>query len=688
MAEVDPMTKSINELYSPEFIEKFGMSNPRWSKMSPKSKEELLRHQHVCVLLINTEMLTQTKRIHDMELYNISKRAKIDLSSGSSSGVQSSDEVIDIQMEKESKYRYILIEGDTMGDHSQNSLCSHYGIPKLDKRYDIFDKSEKRFIEVKVTKVEDSYIQTISDYILNDKYCSLVLVNPLNFDIQHFYKRDDMPGVSKVVNWLSTRSNTLMVNNVLEMMDDSDQPLYKAIFKNIDLMNSIKEWVDKFYAFKDKPFEELLNTDDSDMITISAKRLNSNIEDVKERNAPFMKYTAKMLPPFIKESITTTEHLDASMNTLIMGNKFFSINEEDEPFCIFINWIADEWKRRDNDFFFVNKTFTRDDLWILGINVKNTVAYDNEESLEQEEFREPPKLKYSKWLSNMMMRLSKKTNNNTVYFKGLTEEEVLYDNPMEKTLRPIVNQLMDNYSKTEVAKMSSEIKNVYSRIGGAYNVSRKKKNKMEIVMFPIYSTGDRQGITTREVTGVIIRGPCHPRRPTDRIPIVTLEKLNMDEEAYFPYINKPIFLVDEHGNKWCMRQNSVMKNDPPFLAFSNNPVFISANMMGEILFNLPYTQTTNIKHFSNDLINSYCEWTMERIVEGIMMMILGGSCEEGAMAAVRKIFMLMVSWSRGKAVWGWEEQGLADSLNECLLDRPLALYWSVQIKMFLSMLDN
>lgn len=185
----------------------------------------------------------------------------------------------------------------------------------------------------------------------------------------------------------------------------------------------------------------------------------------------------------------------------------------------------------------------------------------------------------------------------------------------------------------------------------------------------------------------MIRGPQHATHGTDRVPIITCERYSRIDFAQKmkPFIKKAIFVFDSLGREWCMRVNSVMKADAPFLSFIVNSSYLAANMVGEFTVGNPRNQTDYRADLQIETLLSVGRtWVLERAAEGAMMAVVGGSQEEGLLAALRKVFMRKLCWSRGEKAYMGDIQGFCDSINECLLDRPLSLYFAHQFREILN----
>lgn len=100
-------------------------------------------------------------------------------------------------------------------------------------------------------------------------------------------------------------------------------------------------------------------------------------------------------------------------------------------------------------------------------------------------------------------------------------------------------------------------------------------------------------------------------------------------------------------------------------------------MVGDIVLNAaencePDVVEAHLKKYTTD----YRVWVLNRVVESVMMATNGGSQEEGTMAGLRKLILITYGIMRGGPCGVWDVKGLCDSINECLINRPLAMYFA------------
>lgn len=688
-------------LYTEEFIQHFGKKSPHWSSSTWPQREASLRHDMVCILLCN---LQPVKRFADedcdfwLERPAI-KRSRTQSGSTASTSTGQSDVVMEdadageyndqiaSMPNPEALLRYIVLEGKSNIAQYQNMLSTKYHLPSMKKQYDIFDRVEKKFIEVKVTL---NYTKSLLEYELKEdpkERTALVHMNPSSYKLTMVGKEDPMPGAAKAEEFLLKRAVRLAA---YPSVVDSDlfvsESLIEEVFCNSRFNKSVAEWSNLFWDYKNKePSSDENQMEMAALITLSEHRLKELIEDTSKRDAPFMTLPLKVLPRPIVREAETSLNLDGEMLDFIMKGLTF---REDSEKAKIANWLVKRWSLGEKKTFCF--TVNRERKIIpdlvqkdLGMGCKGTVRSDDHENLRQKEFGPIPKARYSAWMDHLMKYLSKPNGTGINYFEDLQNSENADEHPMAVLSDTAVSSYFKLFGNSNLGAYCNKVKGVYSRFGGAYaGRGGSGKGKPETVIFPIYAVGNRNGETVRSVSGFIVRGAHHARTATDRIPFIIIEMLDSVEGLkYWPFVRNMHILHDTHGNAWSYRVNSIAKGSTSFLSFMANSAYLPANMLGELTINIP--NPANNLDAGNEVINflnSYPEWFMDRCCESVMMAVLGSSQEEGAMAIIRKIYMLKLAWSRGEKPLGYDLPGLADALNECLINSPFALYMGKKIR--------
>nr|APG77898.1 polymerase PB2 [Jingshan Fly Virus 1] len=680
-------------LYDEEFITRFGYTSPHWELSNWFQREASLRHDMVCLLLCNTEPYMKDDNMPDA-LDPPRKKRKMQeeiIESIASSSTTSSENTLGSDLTTEdtediandSRFRYVLLEGRSNLVVIQNTICKNYGIEKLTRQYDIFDRKEAKFIEVKVTKNKERSFEEYQNYFDDKKSTCFFHIHPETQEITMVGKLDRMPGEGKAISFLLRRLSIMQISfNIQDTEIEYERDLIDEIFPCRRLNEMVEDWVKSFWKLRQMPLrkEDENPTFKKKVEKLKERELKNLIEDTTKRETDFIKFKAKLLPHVFTDYILTKEEEDSKiLDDLFKECKF---NEME------FQWILDKWNLKKDTFDFLRESEYKEtpDMILdnLGIGRKKTVRYDNHEQLVQDEFGEPEKLRYSAWISNLLKDSTETDENELSYFQHLVEPEFESIHPMGSLSQKVINKLFQTFSETELAAYCSKVRNFYSRLGGAYLKRNVESNKRPaVVIFPLYSSGQKDGEKIRKVNGFCLRGPQHAKKPTDRIPFLTFELMGKSKRSllYQQFIKKPRFITDSLGRKWCVRINSIMKQDPSYLTFVVNSTYLTANMIGEMtLTNASLLRSPTFEHDVIIYINTYREWFLERMAESVYMAVMGNSQEEGTLAAVRKIFMLKLNWSRGLPAWGSDLPGFAESLNECLLDQPLALYFAKQFR--------
>jgi hypothetical protein len=696
-----------HELYPSDFFREYGEADKFWSGSSWFQREASLRHDMVCLLLCNLETIEVPLDAGETP----SKRRKLEVeatatsSSSGSSGASSSvdtgirdegnmevDEESSIAETKDYQFRYVLLEGRPNGAHLQNSFCAKYRIPPMKRMYDIFDKKERKFIEVKVTKSWSRAVEEYMGYHDNSDYTALVHVSPDSGNDKMMNKLDQMPGRIKARDFLLKRK--LIMINDLKITDSNlnhEIDPVKQILSDDTFNGWVKDWTRLFWDHRNIPKHENDFSPDSGTVleVIREGDLKAMIEDTRCREAPFMQFHGKLLPEPIVLGFSSEKETDTEMITeLFTDLRFLGTTPEANS----LNWIISKWDKEESTTFnFINKAHKaqvpKELEKLLGIGAKTTIRSDGHPDLKQETFGKPPLRKYSAWLGNLIKYMAQRNPEEAVYFRELRNAETRHPNLEANIASNAMDAFYHEYTETNMAAYGSRLKNTYSRLGGSYlHRQLKVGRRADIVIFPLYSSGYKDDVISRKVVGFLVRGPQHATKGTDRIPIITCEMMQPEGFGRMmkPFIKNAKYLMDSLGREWCIRENSVMKADPPYLMFVVNSSYLAANMAGELTVSNPKNQTDYRADIQIEtLLAVGREWIMERAAEGALMAVLGGSQEEGLMASLRKVFMLKLNWHRGLPAYMGDLKGFVDGINECLLDRPLALHMAHQFRAIL-----
>jgi hypothetical protein len=699
-------------LYPEKVRKEMGETSVHWSSESWKKREAFLRHQMVCTLLCNTEELVTD------EVLNIKRNIRAAASDRGSEGPQTSG-ASSVGTENSSHsshhgstldpgvatiYRCELLEGKSNLTVLQNKITREKMQCKapFKKMYDIYDLAENKLVEVKVTIKPYAELEKFKTGPDPDQFISFIHLNPRNpSQVKTWNMTNRLPGVHKAISFLQTRLETWKNLGMMDYEVDPDVNLTQDTLCD----PAMNEWVD---IWKSSFWDKRMDKTPDDYVSDAANEdnlkplveptLKNALEDVSKRKDPFMEYNGLLLPPYWKTIVETHKAKDSEMmeEMLELLGSLTALRAEDHDIIDAVNEVTEIYndcviEGHHSHFQWLSQRDlekSRNFKWVIGIGVKNSVEYDNHPDLAQPEYGEPPKRRYHPWMSGLLTDLTLDHGKPVEFYGDLMSPEYVWPNahPMVTTSDAILSIFLHAFGKSWSSMFCSEIRNTFSRLGGAYSSTFPNKRFAEVVAFPLYSTGVVGEERKRYLSGLIIRGESHAKQPTDRIPLLIVELCDEFSESakYLRFIKKAKWARTSKGQLVCVRQNSIMKSDPTYLSYVHNSLYLSANMMGDLLLKSLPTPNSDLQIHGVAFMARHKEWVLERITEGVIMALMGGSQEEGAMAIIRKIFMMKVAWMRKRPVFGWDEVGLADALNECLFDHPFALYLAYHLRETLS----
>lgn len=604
----------------------------------------------------------------------------------------------DSQIDKQDT-RFIVLEGNIAKDREAAIACAEWGIELPGDRFDIIDRDEKKFIEVKISSHVESKLNLHRLRVgTNPVHFSLLVIDPQTGKCHWFDHPGNVPTEPKIEEFILNRK--VCFESLGLIFDDltSETDLVRRVFSSYDLNKMVDEWVARFWGLRHLEQPKNLNDDTYVMTQIRPENFLEHLEDPRERQCEVVQWQGKLIPDPICGGFLTRDREDHEMNRAVMerildanfvsGNTvlFKAVKELAVQYC------NESFERRKDNF----RCYTPEEVKynqnkelfdMLGIGAKKTRRNDEALNCNQPSVEPIEKRKYHPWFDSLIKDMSydHELGNKFFVFRDLREEPHLVEHPVSKDTNHAVTQIIKKFSVTNAAFYSSRVINAYSRLGGAYASPNADKRKFSnVVMFPIYATATKQGVESfyRHVSGVIIRGPHHARISSDKINIITIEEIKDCKRsiAYSKFIKKATFI--KCGNVlYCVRQNAISKQDPAFLAYVNNALFVAANSMGEVALKTGRVMKfNNLRSNFNDYLENHGHWLMERIVESVLMATLGNSQEEGAMAGTRKVFMCMLLWARGETkTFNADIKGFCDKINECIISSPLAMHYQCSL---------
>lgn len=250
--------------------------------------------------------------------------------------------------------------------------------------------------------------------------------------------------------------------------------------------------------------------------------------------------------------------------------------------------------------------------------------------------------------------------------------------PLYKFLGDWLDNFLKKVSQRNVGLYIDQITNFYSRISGTYNTTiGKRTTHSHIAAIPIKINSVIEGEQKRWITGVAFRGPHHMRSATDKSNLLIVEEIK--DMSSFPANFYDKMTIFKTGNKtFIVRKTAVKKIDGIHLTFVRNALFVSCNMIGDILM--------RHKNFiSEDAFKALCashitnqrslNFFMDRVVDSTLMSVIGNSRDEGYFSMFRKFFMILLNRRRQHNSFTFDVAGMCDKLNECLIDNPLSMFF-------------
>lgn len=623
-----------SQLYSERFINTFGVESPHWFNSNWHSRERSLRHDMVCVLLCNNEDFsiaktdeerttssgteTSTSRTGPSNEEDMDWEVPVDILDfePDESEAEPINYEVNEQSETQMKFllnewskRFILLEGTSNIAQKQNLTADSWGCMRPNSQWDIIDRELKRFIEVKVTINKDRCIGEFehksSEIVENS---SLFVVNPETADIYWIRHPGGLIGEQKVKNFLIRRSQ-ILTNKIYknELIEDVD--LENRIFCNKRFNKMMEDWVKPFWESRfDKPIvDEHIFDREPDII--SPQDLLSKLKDPRlTKTDKEVKWRGKILPEVMVYNYKTEAAQDAQiLDQLIhlIGNNLIYNKEEDsdlneKALLEVLNRWANKGESQSNFKFIPQKEMESKRIMPalskqLGILAKRRLRNDTDETTIQPEYKTNPDLNYGPWFDSLLLDMSMPHNRKHSAFTQLENEEIKPINPMAIIAKRTCTKIIKTFNKTLISYTASKLSNIYSRLGGSYLIGAgSKSSHCHVSIMPIYATArGKNNVVKRYAHGVLVRAPHHARSSTDKINIFTIEMVSKlpRPQAYLEKLSKATIIRGKSLFDVVIKQNAIMKIDPSYLTFCANALFVTANMIGELMINDTNNQT-------------------------------------------------------------------------------------------------
>lgn len=671
------------DLYPEDLIKQFGELGAHWSKESWIRREASLRHDMCTILLANLtpeDRDTELRTMMDPDGRPIKYRV-IEKPDGSINLIEVFPSVV-----PSGQKRYIILEGSTIAGLIQQKMAREWKMEEMPiGTWDLVDQRARKFIEVKITKNFQEALNSYHSKIQadRDKY-GLVWFHPTDLSSSFDNcKKEDFTGVEKVISFLAKRSLILTEANLMTTNLNEEEDLESTVMISPGVNSLVELWKSKWLNL-DAPRmtqEEIYNAPVPSLKLVTYSELKENLEDPSKRDCPTVKYNGKILPESLVHHLYTSAFSDKEMVVELLNTWNLEIAPRD-PDSILTQILRETLEiLEENRFTLKNDHKTL--KFLLGVGAKKKVynAQDTTTKIPNRERAKP--LRYHPWMHTIIREMTlMEPEVEGVAFPELLEEECDTNHPMEKIAKIILKEVTQIFCRGLVGHWCQKMKNLYSRIGGVYsNKGEGSLGHNNIAMFPLYSKVNTRLDTNtpleRRMSGIIIRAPDHSRSASDKINVVVIEMTRADETTrkYHEHI-KCNAVVKGTDYDLIIRQNAIMKLDPSYLTFSPTSLFNVTNFIGEmVLFESSTKEFADPIRESRIFCETYRTWIKERLAECTFMMIMGSSQEEGLLAMHRMLFMMILNMERGKECFVYNIQGFCQKVNECVIDKPLAMYF-------------
>uniref|UniRef100_W8C595 Polymerase acidic protein n=1 Tax=Ceratitis capitata TaxID=7213 RepID=W8C595_CERCA len=709
-------------LYPSRFVEVFGNRGTHWDMSTWQSKEMSLAHDMVCLLLCNLEasesapiqtlnaymkMKRKVEEERKLETFlcegpstskklrmEIEKNKELEEGSEDDCDIDSPYEDVSDYSEEEyigdQYYRFQLLEGTPNAPQLQNKYLDLWKMERKTKIFDIIDTKERLLIEVKLTL---NPIQRSNEYLDDqdtDENTVLITVQP--YTSQIVYSRGDyhLPGESKVTNFVLLRKNAFEREGLSFDLYNEVVNVTEFVFNN-QRLNEYLKLFSNFYNHEEKT-EESLSIDDLDI-----KLENIKIENLFKKltqdhiinDYPDITWDGKLLPTIWKNHINAFEEDDINIDefvNMIDAEEVENISG-DLDLKLFFDSFKLRWDTLDEDArtFNIYDCSKKSKLKMIPVTIKDPLGIGKknktcnfDSNMKQKDFSEIPKRKYMPWFDEMIEKLAQDHNFVNEYcFLIENERENLHQLHIE--IQASVEKFNKVVSLTNIAVMISETENMFSRLCGSYIAGKNKGgNHNKIVAFPIRSNFYKrpEKNIARRMSGIVIRGPTHARSLSDRTNIVTIEIVNDSFNEI--YVKNHCLITYKNGMKILIRRNAFKKIDAPYLTFIKNSLFNPVNLIGEVFnFSMLKHNSINIVGGMGSILSNQGSkhFFIDRVVENVLMALIGNSRDEGYFSMLRKLLMILLSKRRSSFALSLNIDEFCDSVNECIIDNPLSMYF-------------
>lgn len=296
-------------LYPSKFVVKYGTDSVHWTKDSWVQREMSLRHDMVCSLLCN-----MTHRVNDLKFSPPSKKQRAEGPSTSSecsneddessNSAESSGEAYDIsnwqepesdddpeeppetskRPRRENRFRFTMLEGRAEADTIMNRYARKWKIAPPVNRWDLIDRDQKCYVEVKVgTNLTSAVEMYFANAVTLTGHTALYWINPNSL---HSVWRDhpgNVPGEHKVKSFLTIRKAAMERLGIVESDLHEVYNLSDSIFINSRFNESVETRFAPTWSRRHEKDPPTFNPDSTTARAIYPKDLLSVLEDPRDR---------------------------------------------------------------------------------------------------------------------------------------------------------------------------------------------------------------------------------------------------------------------------------------------------------------------------------------------------------------------------------------------------------------------
>lgn len=589
-------------------------------------------------------------------------------------------------------FRIQILEGDPFIERIQNQICDELKIKRWDSKWHLYDRQEKKFIWVTVSMNTDQISEQYEEKkSLNPGFACHVDINPDTGVIVCHDHAGGLSGFFKVSDFIIKRKRAIANLGIMETELSDSENVISSIFCNGRTYNMVAEWHDFFWSKRNTPIpynvipNNVERIRDTGYDVVRPGLILSKLEDPTTRDTEKISQWNGKLPPstWLEFDLVTSE----KDNDII--NEWLSMNDlSTAP----VAWrvLVDHWQNleKQNTFCLISKkeranTKFESIMKDLGVGKKKTILQAGNNETSQPQYSGPERTKLSPAFAWILEDLTEDLPWEETTFFNVSQDTSTSDHPMAKLSGLLFDELFLIFSRSMLGAMASLNANFYSRLGGAYvNPEVKGSKRSNVVWFPLLvNSCDALGNKRRRVAGICTRGPQHAKFGTDKINVMILVKLSLT-----PWNKQQISILFKKGTcfssptgEYLTYQTALNKDDSSFLSFPLNSLFVVCNLFGEVILNNSNTSNFNeLLNLGRAELSSCKKWYLDRMVEALLMGLLGGAQEEGTLAGLRKLYMSMVAWSRQEFVCCISPDSFCEDINECLVNRPLAQHFVKQ----------